>query len=321
MDQRLDRGGARPATRPRAAPSAGSRCRSRCPASSPASLLTFIPAVGDYVNASFLGSTNQAMIGNVIQSQYLVTKDYPIASALSFIMMALILVVVLIYIRFAGSESLMGEDPIPMRAINWLERTSISIFAGLVILYMLIPIAIIAIFSFNDPTGKFNFTWQGFTLDHWSNAFGIPDLTDALPTSIKLAVALDDHRHDPRHDDRDGPGPPPVQGPAHGEPADRDPDDHARGRDRRRAALDVRLLPDLDRLRDAADRARDVLDQLRRHRRPLAADRLRQPARGSGARPRSRRPDHVPDGDPAADRAGPRSAPRSSPSPSRSTTS
>ena len=76
-------------------------------------LLTFIPAVGDYVNASFLGSTNQAMIGNVIQSQFLVTKDYPIASALSFVMMALILVVVLIYIRFAGSESLMGEDPLP----------------------------------------------------------------------------------------------------------------------------------------------------------------------------------------------------------------
>jgi spermidine/putrescine transport system permease protein len=76
-------------------------------------LLTFIPAVGDYVNASFLGSNNQAMIGNVIQSQYLVTKDYPMASALSFIMMALILVAVLIYIKFAGSESLMGEDPLP----------------------------------------------------------------------------------------------------------------------------------------------------------------------------------------------------------------
>ncbi|CAN5543810.1 ABC transporter permease subunit [soil metagenome] len=76
-------------------------------------LLTFIPAVGDYINASFLGSNNQAMIGNVIQSQFLQTKDYPTASALSFIMMALILGVVLIYIRFAGSESLMGEDPIP----------------------------------------------------------------------------------------------------------------------------------------------------------------------------------------------------------------
>ncbi len=73
-------------------------------------LLTFIPAVGDYINASFLGSPNQAMIGNVIQSQYLVTKNYPIAAALSFIMMALIVAAVAIYIRFAGSESLMGDE-------------------------------------------------------------------------------------------------------------------------------------------------------------------------------------------------------------------
>jgi spermidine/putrescine transport system permease protein len=73
-------------------------------------LLTFIPAVGDYINADFLGSQNQAMIGNVIQSQYLVTNDYPSAAALSFVLMALILATVVIYIRFAGSEALMGEE-------------------------------------------------------------------------------------------------------------------------------------------------------------------------------------------------------------------
>ena len=73
-------------------------------------LLTFIPAVGDYINADFLGSQNQAMIGNVIQSRYLVILDYPSAAALSFVLMALILVVVFVYIRFAGSEALMGEE-------------------------------------------------------------------------------------------------------------------------------------------------------------------------------------------------------------------
>jgi spermidine/putrescine transport system permease protein len=73
-------------------------------------LLTFIPAVGDYINADFLGSQNQAMIGNVIQSQYLVTNNYPSAAALSFVLMALILAAVVIYIRFAGSEALMGEE-------------------------------------------------------------------------------------------------------------------------------------------------------------------------------------------------------------------
>jgi spermidine/putrescine transport system permease protein len=73
-------------------------------------LLTFIPAVGDYVNAQFLGSANNQMIGNVIQSLYLKQSDYPAAAALSFVLMALILIVVIVYIRFAGSEALMGEE-------------------------------------------------------------------------------------------------------------------------------------------------------------------------------------------------------------------
>jgi spermidine/putrescine transport system permease protein len=73
-------------------------------------LLTFIPAVGDYINAIFLGSTNQAMLGNAIQSLYLNLRDYPTAAALSFVLMLAILVIVMIYIRFAGSESLMGEE-------------------------------------------------------------------------------------------------------------------------------------------------------------------------------------------------------------------
>jgi spermidine/putrescine transport system permease protein len=73
-------------------------------------LLTFIPAAGDYINAEFLGSSNQAMIGNVIQSEYLVNLNYPIAAALSFTLMAVIMIVVVIYIRFAGSEALMGEE-------------------------------------------------------------------------------------------------------------------------------------------------------------------------------------------------------------------
>ena len=73
-------------------------------------LLTFIPAAGDYVNAFYLGSSQQAMIGNRIQSLYLFERDYPTAAALSFVLMAVILVVVFVYIRFAGSESLMGEE-------------------------------------------------------------------------------------------------------------------------------------------------------------------------------------------------------------------
>ncbi len=73
-------------------------------------LLTFIPAFGDYINAELLGGTGQSMIGNVIQSLYLNQRDYPEAAALSFMMMALILAVVLLYIRFAGTEAFMGDE-------------------------------------------------------------------------------------------------------------------------------------------------------------------------------------------------------------------
>jgi spermidine/putrescine transport system permease protein len=73
-------------------------------------LLTFIPAAGDYVNAQLLGGVGNRMIGNVIQSLYLSQADYPSAAALSFVLMALIMVAVVIYIRFAGSEALMGEE-------------------------------------------------------------------------------------------------------------------------------------------------------------------------------------------------------------------
>ncbi len=72
--------------------------------------------------------------------------------------------------------------------MGWLRRNGISVLGGLAVAYMLIPIVVIIVFSFNDPSGKFNFTWQGFTLEHWKNAFGIPELTDALITSLELAA-------------------------------------------------------------------------------------------------------------------------------------
>jgi spermidine/putrescine transport system permease protein len=69
-------------------------------------LLTFIPAAGDYINAAILGSPNTKMIGNVIESRYFKIVDYPTAAALSFTLMAAILILVTIYIRKAGTEEL-----------------------------------------------------------------------------------------------------------------------------------------------------------------------------------------------------------------------
>ncbi len=74
------------------------------------SLLTFIPAAGDFINAELLGTPNQFMIGNVIQSRYLEIGDYPTAAALSFILMAVMLAIVLIWARIAGTEALLGTE-------------------------------------------------------------------------------------------------------------------------------------------------------------------------------------------------------------------
>jgi spermidine/putrescine transport system permease protein len=70
------------------------------------SLLTFIPAMGDFVNAELLGNTQTRMIGNVIQSRFLENNDYPTAAALSFILMAGILIAVAIYARLLGTKEL-----------------------------------------------------------------------------------------------------------------------------------------------------------------------------------------------------------------------
>ena len=71
-------------------------------------LLTFIPAAGDFINAQLLGSPDNHMIGNVIQSKFLELTDYPAAAAMSFILMAGILVAVVVYARAVGTEQLTG---------------------------------------------------------------------------------------------------------------------------------------------------------------------------------------------------------------------
>jgi spermidine/putrescine transport system permease protein len=70
------------------------------------SLLTFIPATGDFINAALLGTPRQFMIGNVIQSKFLVIQDYPTAAALSFILMSFILVGIFLYARLLGARNL-----------------------------------------------------------------------------------------------------------------------------------------------------------------------------------------------------------------------
>jgi spermidine/putrescine transport system permease protein len=63
----------------------------------------------------------------------------------------------------------------------------IRIYVGLALLYLIAPIFVIALFSFNDPIGRSNFAWRSFTLDSWLNPFGVPGLASAVLTSLRIA--------------------------------------------------------------------------------------------------------------------------------------
>jgi spermidine/putrescine transport system permease protein len=64
----------------------------------------------------------------------------------------------------------------------------LAIWSVLALLYLFIPIFIVVLFSFNDNQGRFNFTWQGFTLNHWAHPFADPDLASALKNSLVIAL-------------------------------------------------------------------------------------------------------------------------------------
>jgi spermidine/putrescine transport system permease protein len=70
------------------------------------------------------------------------------------------------------------------RAIDW----ALGIWSALALLYLFLPVFIVVLFSFNDNKGRFNFTWQGFTLRHWQHPFKDPDLAHALTTSLQIAI-------------------------------------------------------------------------------------------------------------------------------------
>ena len=72
--------------------------------------------------------------------------------------------------------------------MTWVRRNALPIYAVLVFGYLLLPIAVVVAFSFNDPAGRFNYTWQGFTLRWWENPFGVPGLGDALTVSLQIAA-------------------------------------------------------------------------------------------------------------------------------------
>ncbi|MEX0673569.1 MAG: ABC transporter permease [Gaiellaceae bacterium] len=72
--------------------------------------------------------------------------------------------------------------------MNAVRHHVLTVYAALALAYLMLPIAVVVLFSFNDPAGRFNYTWQGFTLDSWKNPFGVPGLEEAMWTSLEIAA-------------------------------------------------------------------------------------------------------------------------------------
>jgi len=72
--------------------------------------------------------------------------------------------------------------------MKFVRRHLLTAYAFLAFAYLLIPIALVVLFSFNNPAGRYNYTWQGFTLDHWRNWDGVPGLREAMTLSLEIAA-------------------------------------------------------------------------------------------------------------------------------------
>ena len=191
-------------------------------------LLTFIPATGDFINAQLLGTPKQAMIGNVIQSKFFNLLDYPGSGS-----------------AFVHADGRGADPDRDLRArdrngeadrMKFVRRHLLTAYAIAAFAYLLVPIAIVIAFSFNDPAGRYNYTWQGFTLDQWRNWDGVPGLKDAMVLSLEIALVASDRRHGARDADRARARPLRVPRPRRDEPAHLRADGDPGGRARRVAA-------------------------------------------------------------------------------------
>jgi len=92
--------------------------------------------------------------------------------------------------RIAEANAQAGESKPKKPLLGGIRfgDSALRVVAGLVLFYLFLPIFVIILFSFNDPKGKFNYTWQGFTLKNWADPFRYPALTGALKMSLNIAA-------------------------------------------------------------------------------------------------------------------------------------
>ena len=90
--------------------------------------------------------------------------------------------------RTAAGAPVATGPRIPARVWDRIRTGALALWSGLALLYLFLPIFLVVLFSFNDPKGRFNYTWQSFTLDHWKDPFGAEGLAEAVANSLEIAV-------------------------------------------------------------------------------------------------------------------------------------
>ena len=89
----------------------------------------------------------------------------------------------------SGAQALPGRRVSPLSHVwAWIRHHALTAFGILALTYLMLPIIVVIVFSFNDPAGRFNYTWEGFTTKHWAHPFGPPFLGEAVATSIKVGL-------------------------------------------------------------------------------------------------------------------------------------
>jgi spermidine/putrescine transport system permease protein len=91
-------------------------------------------------------------------------------------------------VSIAVSDRAVPRPPLPWRVWRFVTRNLVGFYAALALLYMFLPVLVVIVFSFNDNAGRFNFTWQGFSLKSWLNPCGVMGLCPAMVRSLQIAT-------------------------------------------------------------------------------------------------------------------------------------
>ena len=166
-------------------------------------LLTFIPAAGDYVNAELLGNPNTTMIGNVIQSRFFTVVDYPTAAALSFLLMAAILVLVVLRPpgRHRGARVTTTDRPssagrhagapgptLARRVRRWLGAYALAHLRRARVRLHVPADRVRDRCSRSTTRGRTNLAWHGFTLDDWRTPAAHPTCAPRVGNSLQIGL-------------------------------------------------------------------------------------------------------------------------------------